>query len=106
MMKLSPLLASLALVLSAGVLPAHADDDRDLSTTRLQRLDDDASKRNLTIKHARAIEIAKAQGLVTLREIDLEDHDEWQLEGSDAKGREIEVEISARDGTVMKMERD
>lgn len=104
-MKLSPLLASLTLVMSAGAMPAHADDD-DLSQARMQRLDEQAAARNLSVKHARAIEIAKSQGLVTLREIDLEDHDEWNVEGRDAAGREIEVEISARDGTVMKMERD
>lgn len=104
-MKLSPLLASLTLVASVGALPAHADD-KDLSSARMQQLDQRATTLNLPIKHARAIEIAKAQGLVTLREIDLEDHGEWELEGRDAAGREIEVDISARDGVVMKLDRD
>lgn len=84
-MKLSPLFAGLMLVGSVGALPAHADD-KDLSSTRMQQLDQRATTLNLQIKHARAIEIAKAQGLVTLRE--------------------IEVDISARDGTVMKLDRD
>lgn len=104
-MKLSPLLASLTLVASGGVMPAHADD-RDLSSTRMQQLDQRAATLNLPIKSARAIEIAKAQGLVTLREINLEDNGEWELEGRDAAGREIEVDISARDGVVMKLDRD
>lgn len=105
MMKLSPILASLTPALSVGALPAHADD-KDLSPARMQRLDDQAATRDLQIKHTRAIEIAKAQGLVTLVEIELGERDEWSLEGRDAAGREIEVEISARDGSVVKIERD
>lgn len=104
-MKLFPILSSVVLVTSAGALPAYADDHH-LSPARMQKLDNEAATRNLQVRHARAIEIAKQNGLVTLEEIDLEDHDEWTLEGKDAMGREIEVEISARDGSVKEIERD
>ena len=50
--------------------------------------------------------IAKANGVVELREIDLEDNEEWKVEGRDAQGREIEVELSARDGKVREIERN
>ena len=100
------------LVLAAAVLafvcnsaPAWADDD-DLSPARMQKLDERASERGFAIDHAKAIAIAKANGVVTLREIDLEDNEEWKVEGRDAQGREIEVELSARDGKVREIERN
>jgi uncharacterized membrane protein YkoI len=47
-----------------------------------------------------------ANGVVSVREVDLEKNDEWKVEGRDAEGREIEVELSAHDGKVRKVERD
>lgn len=101
---------SLLVALAVGGLvgaaaPAFADDD-DLSPARLQRLDDHAASQGFTITHAKAIEIAKSHGVVTVREVDLEDNAEWKIEGRDADGREIEVELSARDGKVREIERD
>lgn len=86
-------------------LPAFADDD-DLSPARLERLDQRAKERGFAINHVKAIDIAKSHGLVTVREVDLEDRDEWKIEGRDADGREIEVELSARDGKVREIDRD
>ena len=89
----------------AFALPAFADDD-DLSPARLERLDQRAKERGFAINHVQAIAIARSHGLVTLREIDLEDDDEWKVEGRTAEGREIEVELSARDGKVREIDRD
>lgn len=44
-----------------------------------------------------AIEIAKQHGIVTVDEVDRDDN-EWEVEGRDAQGREIEVEIDIRTG--------
>jgi uncharacterized membrane protein YkoI len=52
-----------------------------------------------------AIEIARQQGLVTVEEVDRDDG-KWEVEGKDASGREIEVDIDARSGKVVKVERD
>ena len=101
------LLAAATVMTATGVLalPAMADDD-DLSPARLERLDQRAKERGFPTTRAKAVEIAKSHGLVTLREVDLEYNDEWKIEGRDADGREIEVELSARDGKVREIDRD
>ncbi len=104
-MKIARLLMAATMTAGAFALPAFAQDD-DLSPARLERLDQRAKERGFTINHAKAVEIAKSHGLVTLREVDLEDNDEWKVEGRDADGREIEVELSARDGKVREIDRD
>ncbi len=52
-----------------------------------------------------AIEIAKQQGLVTVEEVERDDG-KWEVEGKDVSGREIEVDIDARSGQIVKIERD
>jgi len=99
-------LAATALAAFQSAAPAFAQSDDDLSPARLQRLDDQAKARGFHITHAQAIEIAKANGVVTVREVDLEDDDEWKVEGRNAQGQEIEVELSAHDGKVRKVELD
>lgn len=94
-----------ALVVAVMAAPAVAQGD-DMAPARLQRLDDQAKARGLHLMHAQAIEIAKANGVAHVREVDLEKNDEWKVEGHDAQGREIEVELSAHDGKVRKVERD
>ena len=96
--------AALIALAIGSAAPAFADDD--MSPARLQRLDAQAASLGYAITHAKAIEIAKANGLASIREIDLEDNAEWKVEGRDAQGRELEVELSARDGAVRKVERD
>jgi uncharacterized membrane protein YkoI len=103
-MKKAILLAAATMTASLAALPAFADDD--MTPARLQKLDDQAKARGFAINHLQAIEIAKANGIVTVREIDLEDEDEWKVEGRNAEGRGIEVELSARDGKVRKVEND
>lgn len=98
--------ALLSVIVAATVTaPAFAQDD-DMAPARLQRLDEQAKARGLHLTHAQAIEIAKANGVAHVREVDLEKNDEWKVEGHDAQGREIEVELSAHDGKVRKVERD
>ncbi|MGE8942108.1 PepSY domain-containing protein [Leptospira interrogans] len=58
-----------------------------------------------TITAEQAIEIAKQQGLVTVEEVERDDG-KWEVEGKDISGREIEVDIDARSGQVVKVERD
>ena len=52
-----------------------------------------------------AIEIAKQQGMVKVDEVDRDDG-KWEVEGKDASGREIEVDIDANSGSVIKVKRD
>lgn len=52
----------------------------------------------------RAIEIAREHGLVELREVERDD-DKWEVEGRDAEGREIEIEINLRTGKIVGIER-
>jgi uncharacterized membrane protein YkoI len=101
------LLAAVAAMTVTGfaALPAIADDD-DMSPARLQRLDDKAKARGVTISRDQAIAIARQNGMTDVREIDLDDNDEWELEGRQANGREIEIEISAKDGRIKEIERD
>jgi uncharacterized membrane protein YkoI len=94
-----------ALLIAVASAPAFAQSD-DMAPARLQRLDEQAKARGLHLNHAQAIEIARANGVVSVREVDLEKNDEWKVEGRDAEGREIEVELSAHDGKVRKVERD
>ncbi len=58
-----------------------------------------------SITAEQAIEIAKQQGVVTVKEVDRDDG-EWEVEGRDASGREIEVDIDAKTGKVLKVDRD
>ncbi len=49
--------------------------------------------------------IANEHGLVRVEEIKLDDG-KWEIEGRDAAGAEIEIDLRATDGMVIKMERD
>ncbi|MCS6933161.1 MAG: PepSY domain-containing protein [Acetobacteraceae bacterium] len=52
----------------------------------------------------RAVEIARTQGLVRATEA-VCDERAWDIEGFDASGREIEVEIDPRSGRVLRVAR-
>ncbi|MGH6735791.1 MAG: PepSY domain-containing protein [Methyloceanibacter sp.] len=49
--------------------------------------------------------IAFDHGIVRLKEIELDDG-VWEVEGKDARGQEIEMEVDARSGRIIKMKRD
>ena len=49
--------------------------------------------------------IAADHGVVRVEEIKL-DKDEWKVEGRDSTGAEIEINLRATDGVVVKMERE
>lgn len=49
--------------------------------------------------------IANENGMVRIEEISLDDG-KWEIEGRDSTGAEIEIDLRASDGTVIKMERD
>lgn len=57
----------------------------------------------ITMDDARRI--AKEHGLVRVEEIKLDDG-KWEIEGRDVTGAEIEIDLRASDGMVIKMERD
>ena len=103
-MKLPLLAAAFAVALPVSAAPAFADDD--MAPARLQRLDDEAVARKFPILHKRAIEIALQNGIKTVHDVDLEDDGDWQIEGRDADGRELEIELSATDGSIRKIDRD
>jgi uncharacterized membrane protein YkoI len=52
----------------------------------------------------RAVEIARTQGLVRATEVVCDEH-AWDIEGLDASGREIAVEIDPRSGRVLRVVR-
>jgi uncharacterized membrane protein YkoI len=51
------------------------------------------------------VRIARTTGLVRVEEVDCDDS-KWEVEGRDARGREIEVEVSARTGRILDVDRD
>jgi len=57
----------------------------------------------ITMDDARRI--AKEHGLVRAETIKLEG-DKWEIEGRDSTGAEIEINLRASDGIVLKMERE
>jgi uncharacterized membrane protein YkoI len=57
----------------------------------------------VTAEQARAI--AANNGVVQISEIELDDG-KWEIEGRDQSGREIEIDIDARTGAIIKKERD
>lgn len=65
--------------------------------------DHDAAPQQAAISQQRAIEIAHAQGVAVIDEIELE-HGAWKVEGRTGEGRRIEVEINAENGAVLKRE--
>ena len=95
--------------MAAGLvaLPAAAQKGNDdMAPARLEALDAQAKAASFHIMHARAVEIAKANGLVSIREVELEHGSNWKVEGRDANGVKLEIELSGHDGKVLKVERD
>ncbi len=63
-----------------------------------------AMQQQRTVSVEEAIRIANQQGLVSVEKIERDD-DEWEIEGRDAQGRKIEVEIDATTGEVTDVDR-
>ena len=59
--------------------------------------------RYVSIEDVRAM--AFDRGIVRLKEVELDDG-VWEVEGKDAYGHEIEMEVEARTGRIIKMKRD
>jgi uncharacterized membrane protein YkoI len=57
----------------------------------------------ISIEDARRI--ATQNGVATIKEIELDDG-KWEIEGTDSAGRERDIEIDARSGQVVKMDKD
>jgi uncharacterized membrane protein YkoI len=80
-MHLIPVLVvglSLAFALPAAAQPVEIDEVRDMAFER---------------------------GIVKLKEIELDDGI-WEVEGKDARGRKIEMEVEADTGRIIKLKRD
>ncbi len=58
-----------------------------------------------TISIEDARRIAAENGIANIKEIELDDG-RWEIEGTDSAGTKHEMEIDARSGKVVKMERD
>ena len=84
---LFPAVAVILAGLAAAPTPARADDDC------------------RGISRAEAIAVARTVGLVRVTEVECDD-DEWEVEGRDGSGREMEVEISARTGRIKEVDYD
>ncbi|TRO88989.1 PepSY domain-containing protein [Glycocaulis profundi] len=90
------------------------DDRRDYRDERRSR---DRDRRDRRDRHDRrggqhaaisvdeAIEIARANGMVRVTDVELDD-DEWEIEGYDHRGREMEIEIDAYTGRVKDIDYD
>ena len=52
-----------------------------------------------------AIRIAREAGVARVQEVDCDD-DKWEVEGRDAQGRKIEVEVHAGTGRVLDIDRE
>jgi uncharacterized membrane protein YkoI len=89
----SSLLAVATLLCTAA--PALADHGRGG--------DEAATHAHAAIPQARALEIAAAQGVARVREVELR-RGVWKVEGFTAQGRAVEVEIDAHSGEVVKRE--
>lgn len=105
-MKISPMLAALAIAASVAAPAIAQNGSDDMAPARLAKLDEQAKASGYHIMHAKAVEIAKATGLVSVREVELEHGTNWKVEGRDANGVKLEVELSGHDGKVVKVERD
>jgi len=57
------------------------------------------------ISMEQARRIASDHGVIRIEEIKLDDG-KWAIEGRDSTGAEIEIDLRASDGMVIKMERD
>lgn len=54
---------------------------------------------------AEAVRIAATAGLVRAEKVECDDG-KWEVEGRDARGREIEVDVDPRSGRILKVGRD
>ena len=57
------------------------------------------------VTEQQARQIAAERGIVKITEIERDDG-KWEIEGRDAQGREIEIDIHGQTGKVVKFERD
>ncbi len=84
-----------SLLALSGVLAAPAalaDDDR-------------RRGHHLAVDYHEALWIAESFGMYRVKEVELDDG-AWEIEGCTHDGREIEIEISARNGAVIDLEYD
>ena len=88
----------------ATAAPAQAQSD-DMSPARLEQLDKQAVDLKLSVKYAKAIDIAKSKGMASVKELKLTKRGNWKVEGVDAQGAKIEVRIDGKSGKVEKVER-
>ena len=64
-----------------------------------------AAAQQFKVTEQQARQIAAERGIVKITEIERDDG-EWEIEGRDKSGREIEIEIDGRTGEVVKYEVD
>lgn len=67
--------------------------------------DDDGACRRGPITAERAVQIARSVGLARVEEVECDDG-KWEIEGRHADGREMEVDVSARDGRILDIDYD
>ena len=91
--------ASLALLMTAGAIPAATAQIDDSSALRAP------AAPVYTVSKDEAVAIARGEGLEKLREAERDDG-RWEVEGCDAQSREIEVYVDARSGEILKIEID
>lgn len=91
--------ASLALMVMAAPAPlALADDDDGYRRAA-------GGERGLAVSRADAVKIARAEGMVRVKEIERDDG-KWELEGCTRTGREIEIDIHGVTGAILEIDLD
>ena len=51
-------------------------------------------------------DLAFAKGIVKIEEVRLNHHGVWKVEGEDAGGHEIKMQVDAASGAIIKLKRD
>ena len=64
-----------------------------------------APAQQFKVTEQQARQIAAERGIVKITEIERDDG-KWEIEGRDAQGREIEIDIHGQTGEVVKFEHD
>ena len=90
-------------IVALGLMTAPALAQQPASSATTGSAPAAAAAAQLTIEDARRI--ATENGMTTFKELKLDDG-RWEAEGRDSAGRELEIDIPARTGAVLKIEYD
>lgn len=94
---MAPLILLRSTLLAAALILAGA------ATVSAEK-DDRETARRLDVSQHEAEEIAAAEGIVDIREIEVK-RGNWKIEGTDADGHKVEIVLDGYTGEILKFER-